>query len=183
MYTSLEIEFKTKISKEEYERLIDLYNLKDKTFEQINYYFDTQNHSLINQDIILRIREKSHNIKLTSKTPQNTGLLERHIVLDKDEAYKMIKNGFDANLIGINEFVTNVATLKTTRVKMPYKSGTLFFDMNNYYDITDYEIEFEAENEELGLQEFNEFLRENNLTFIKMKSKSSRAYKKSSQQN
>ena len=39
------------------------------------------------------------------------------------------------------------------------------------------------ENEELGLQEFNEFLRENNLTFIKMKSKSSRAYKKSSQQN
>ena len=80
----------------------------------------------------------------------------------------MIKNGFNANLIGINEFVTNVATLKTTRVKMPYKSGTLFFDMNNYYDITDYEIEFEAENEELGLQEFNEFLRENNLTFIKI---------------
>lgn len=181
MYTSVEIEFKTKISKDEYEKLIKLFDLKDKIFSQTNYYFDTPNHSLIKNGIILRIREKSYNIKLTSKTPQETGVLERHIILDKDEAYKMIENGFDASIIEINEHVNMVAKLTTHRAKMEYKSGTLFFDMNTYYDTTDYEIEFESNNEELGKKEFLEFLNENNLTYIKMISKSKRAYKKSSQ--
>ena len=93
----------------------------------------------------------------------------------------MIENGFDASIIEINEHVNMVAKLTTHRAKMEYKSGTLFFDMNNYYDTTDYEIEFESNNEELGKKEFLEFLNENNLTFIKMISKSKRAYKKSSQ--
>ena len=182
MYTSVEIEYKTKISKEEYERLIDLFNLKEHIFTQTNYYFDTPNHDLINKHIILRIREKSYNIKLTSKTPQETGVLERHIVLDKDSAYEMIKNGFDANIIEINEYVTLITSLTTHRAKLNYKSGTLFFDMNTYYDTTDYEIEFESNDSELGKQEFLQFLKDNNLTYEKMDSKSKRAYKKSSQQ-
>ena len=66
MYTSVEIEFKTEISKEEYEKLINLYDLKDKISSQINYYFDTQKHELINKKIVLRIREKSYNIKTGS---------------------------------------------------------------------------------------------------------------------
>ena len=181
MYTSVEIEFKTEISKDEYEKLINLYNLKDKISSQINYYFDTQKHELINNKIVLRIREKSYNIKLTSKTPQEIGVLERHIVLDKVEAYKMIENGFDANIIGINESVSMVAKLQTYRATMEYKSGTLFFDMNKYYDTTDYEIEFETNDEELGKKEFLEFLKEHNITYKKMVSKSKRAYKKSSQ--
>ena len=181
MYTSVEIEFKTEINKDEYERLIDLYNLKEKISSQINYYFDTPNHSLINNKIILRIREKSYNIKLTSKTPQETGVLERHIILDKDEAYKMIENGFNAEIIEINEFVKLIAKLQTFRATMEYKSGTLFFDMNKYYDTIDYEIEFETNDEELGKKEFMEFLTEHNITYKKMVSKSKRAYKKSSQ--
>jgi uncharacterized protein YjbK len=64
---------------------------------------------------------------------------------------------------------------------MNYKSGTLFFDMNTYYDEIDYEIEFESENTELGKKEFLEFLEENNLEYIKIVSKSKRAYEKSSQ--
>lgn len=181
MYTSVEIEFKTEINKDEYEKLIELYNLKDKVSWQINYYFDTLNHTLINNKIILRIREKSYNIKLTSKTPQGIGVLERHIVLDKDEAYKMIENGFNAEIIGINENVQMIAKLQTFRATMEYKSGTLFFDMNKYYDTTDYEIEFETNDEELGKKEFLEFLEQHNLTYKKMVSKSKRAYKKSSQ--
>ena len=180
MYTSVEIEYKTKINKEDYLKLIEKFNLKDLIFTQTNYYFDTPTHSLINNDIVLRIREKAHNIKLTSKTPQQEGLLERHIILTKEEAYKMIENGFNANIIEINKDVKLVASLTTHRCKMNYKSGTLFFDMNTYYDETDYEIEFESEDSELGQKEFLEFLEENNLKFIKMPSKSSRAYKKSS---
>ena len=178
MYTSLEIEFKTAINKREYEKLIELFELQDKIFTQTNYYFDTHDYSLIKKNIILRIREKSYNIKLTSKTPQEIGTLERHIVLEKDEAYKMIKNGFNANIIGINENVINVATLTTQRATTSYKGGKLFFDKNTYYETTDYEIEFECDNEEQGKELFLEFLKEHNITFTKMESKSKRAYKK-----
>lgn len=181
MYTSLEIEFKTKITQEQYDNLIKKYQLEDKIFFQTNYYFDTNEHTLIDNDIILRIREKTHNIKLTSKTKQTVGTLERHIILTKEDAYQMIENGFDASIIEINEFVTNVATLTTHRAKVQYKSGTLFFDKNTYYDTTDYEIEFEADDPTLGKKEFLEFLQENNIEYIKMISKSKRAYKKSSQ--
>ena len=181
MYTSLEIEFKTKITKEQYEKLMKKFNLENDILIQTNYYFDTPDHKLINNDIILRIREKSYNIKLTSKTKQETGTLERHIVLNKDEAYKMIKEGFDASIIGINEKVKNIASLTTHRATIPHKRGTLFFDKNIYYDVVDYEIEFEVENEDEGKKEFLEFLEENNLEYIKMVSKSKRAYKKTSQ--
>ncbi len=181
MYTSLEIEFKTAINKDEYDKLIKLFNLEDKIFTQTNYYFDTLDNSLINEHIILRIREKAHNIKLTSKTPQEIGTLERHIVLDKDEAYKMIENGFDASIIGIDKNVLNVATLTTHRATLSYNGGKLFFDKNTYYDTTDYEIEFEFDNEKTGKELFLEFLSEHNITYKKLESKSKRAYKKASQ--
>ena len=181
MYTSLEIEFKTEINKEEYEKLIKKYMLEDSISKQTNYYFDTKEHTLLNNKIILRIREKSYNIKLTSKTSQDIGTLEKHIVLEKDEAYKMIAEGFDANIIGINETVKNIATLTTYRAKTNYKSGTIFFDKNTYYDITDYEIEFECDDEETGKELFLEFLKEHNISYIKMESKSKRAFKKASQ--
>ena len=105
MYTSLEIEFKTKITKEQYETLMEKYSLNDKVFSQTNYYFDTPSHTLINNGTILRIREKAHNIKLTSKTKQEVGTLERHIILEKDNAYQMIKEGLSTlriNILGIN---------------------------------------------------------------------------------
>ena len=181
MYTSLEIEFKTKITKEQYETLMEKYSLNDKVFSQTNYYFDTSSHTLLNSGTILRIREKAHNIKLTSKTKQDVGTLERHIILEKDKAYKMIKEGFDASIIEINGFVKNIATLTTYRAKTNYKTGTLFFDKNTYYDEVDYEIEYEALDLENGKKEFLEFFEENNLEYIKMISKSKRAYKKSSQ--
>ena len=181
MYTSLEIEFKTAISENEYKKLIKLFNLENDVFAQTNYYFDTLDCSLLNKHIILRIREKAHNIKLTSKTPQDIGTLEKHIILDRDEAYKMIKEGFDANIIGIDENVTNVATLTTHRATTSYKNGKLFFDKNTYYNTTDYEIEFECDNEETGKELFLEFLKEHNINYIKMESKSKRAFKKASQ--
>lgn len=181
MYTSLEIEIKSQITEEEYKKIINKYHLEGTTFIQTNYYFDTTDHKLINSHIILRIREKEKNIKLTSKSPLEVGTLEKHIILTKKEAYEMIENGFDANIIGLDYRVNNVAKLQTERTTMPYKSGKLFFDKNTYYDTVDYEIEFESDDEVLGKEQFLQFLTENGLTFNKIVSKSKRAYKKSSQ--
>lgn len=178
MYTSLEIEFKCKINEDDYNSLLQEFNLADKVNKQTNYYFDTNDQKLINNHIILRIREKDYNVKLTSKTPTNEGTLERHILLTKEEQNKMLNEGFDASIIGINEYVHNLCKLETYRVKTPYKSGTLFFDKNVYYDTVDYEIEFEVTDEQLGKKEFFEFLENHNIPFVKMESKSKRAYKK-----
>lgn len=178
MYTNLEIEFKSGLTKKEYETLIKKYDLKDKIFTQTNYYFDTENFDLINNHIILRIREKDCNIKLTSKTKEENGSLEKHIILEKDKAFEMIKNGFNAKIIDLDYNVKMIASLKTERTKMNYKTGVIFLDKNTYYDTVDYEIEFEAKNKLDGAIDFDNFLNDNDLKQVNLESKSKRAYKK-----
>ena len=176
MKTNLEIEFKTSIDKETYNKMIEKFDLQNSIFKQTNYYFDTENNDLIKSKIVLRIRQKETQYKLTSKTHTSEGALETHLYLINDEAQEMLKNGFDASKIGIKYFVKNVATLTTYRAKTPYKGGYLFFDKSLYYGNTDYEIEYEATDKDEGVKIFEEFLRENNIPFVKMISKAKRAY-------
>ena len=61
---------------------------------------------------------------------------------------------------------------------MPYKTGVIFLDKNTYYDVVDYEVEFEAKNKLDGAIDFQNFLDDNELKFKKLESKSKRAYKK-----
>ena len=178
MNTSLEIEFKTAINEETYEALIKKYHLKDKTFIQINHYFDTENKEIINQKNILRIRQKGDKYKITRKEPSPNGTIETHIKLTTDEAIILLEKGFDANIINLPYYVKKIAELKTERVTMPYLDGIIFLDKNTYYDTVDYEIEFEANSMEQGKLDFDAFLKENNIPFTPMISKTKRAYNK-----
>ena len=177
MKTSLEIEFKTEISEEIYENLISKYHLKDKTFVQINHYFDTENKDVINQKNILRIRQKGDQYKITKKEPSSNGTIETHIKLTLDEAKKILHDGFDANIINLPYYVNKIAELKTERVTMPYLDGIIFLDKNTYYDKTDFEIEYEVKEIKQGELDFKTFLKENNIPFVPMISKTKRAYK------
>lgn len=176
MKTSLEIEFKTEISEEIYEKLLNKYLLKDKTFIQINHYFDTENKDVIGQKNILRIRQKGEQYKITKKEPSINGTIETHIKLTAEEAKKILEKGFDANIINLPYFVKKIAELKTERVTMPYLDGIIFLDKNTYYDNVDYEIEYEVKEIKQGEIDFNTFLKENNIPFIPMISKTKRAY-------
>ena len=181
MYTNLEIEFKCKIDKETYLKLLKEFYLANYVNKQTNYYFDTLDYKLRNKHITLRIREKEYNVKLTLKTNVSEGILEKNIILYKNDAKKMIEEGFNASIIGINEVVYNVAKLTTYRVKMDYKGGVLFFDKNIYYQTVDYEIEYEVTDKEEGYKVFLEFLKEREIPLVQTESKIARAYKKSSQ--
>lgn len=180
MYTKLEIEFKSELTKQEYENLINKIGIENKSLVQTNYYFDTENYDLLNNKIVLRIRRKDNSVKLTAKIKQEVGTLERHVIIDDEKANEMIEKGFNASLIGLDFNVINFAKLTTERIKIPYKSGMLFFDKNSYYDVLDYEVEFEADDIEQGKIEFEEFLKENNLEYKKLVSKTKRAYNKAS---
>ena len=173
---NLEREFKTKIDQETYERLIKKYNLKNNIYIQENYYFDTENADLKQQDITMRVRIKDWSVHLTKKEKGENGTIEETNIITKDEALFFIQNGFKYK----NYDVKNVASLKTYRVKFQYDHGTLFFDKNEYYGITDYEIEYEIDDDinlERGKRMFSGFLEAEGIPFQKQSSKSNRAIK------
>lgn len=176
MKTNLEIEFKTFITKEKYEELLADFNLENNIFEQTNHYFDTDNLDLVDEKIVLRIRQKGNFYKLTSKSHSEKGAFETHMLLDEDEALEMLEKGFDANRININHQVHKVSELTTFRVSTPYKNGIVFFDKSVYYGHVDYEIEYEVDSFEQGQLDFQSFLQEYDIPFVPSIRKSYRAY-------
>lgn len=142
--TNLEIERKCYINHDKYIELINHFNLQDQIKTQINHYFDTQNFEFQKKGIVLRIRQKGHQYKLTSKSPIEGGLVENHVYLTEDQAIDMLNNGFDAKIINLPFFVKKVCELKTNRAKTKYYNGELFIDESIYFDQIDYEIEFEV---------------------------------------
>ncbi len=176
MYANKEIEFKTFITKEKYNELIEEFNLANNIFAQTNHYFDTVNSDLMNQGIVLRIRQKGNSYKLTKKTHSEIGSDETHILLNKEKAMEMLAKGFNAQIIDLPYEVKKRAELTTYRVSSPYKDGTIFFDRSEYYGNVDYEIEYEVDEVEQGLKDFNEFLKNHNIEYKESIRKSKRAF-------
>ena len=50
MKTNLEIEFKTLIDEETYEKMLKKFDLENNVFEQINHYFDTEKADFAKKD-------------------------------------------------------------------------------------------------------------------------------------
>lgn len=180
MKTNLEIEFKTLIDEETYEKMLKKFDLENNVFEQINHYFDTEKADLINNHYVLRIRQKGQNFKLTSKSHSKEGAFEKHIFLTQEQAQTMLQEGFDAKIIDFPYYVKKVAELTTYRTSTTYKNGKIFFDKNVYYNHIDFEIEYEADTMEQGEIDFQTFLNENKIKFKQSISKSKRAYKNAS---
>lgn len=176
MYINKEIEFKTFINEEQYNALINEFGLDNNIFAQTNFYFDTEDLKLLNEQTVLRIRQKGTNYKLTKKTRALVGADEAHILLSKDKANEMLENGFNADIIGIPYDVKKIAELTTYRSSAPYKDGTIFFDKSVYYGHVDYEIEYEVDNVAEGKKIFIDFLNSHNIEYRESIRKSKRAF-------
>lgn len=178
MKMNIEIEFKTKIDQDKYEELLKEFSLEENVFKQTNYYFDTNNLDLNEKKMVLRIRQKrEHSFKLTLKSQSEQGSFEYHVLLTKEQADEMIKNGFNTKdfFEQIDYKVNFQTSLDNHRASTPYEVGTLFFDRNEYCGVVDYEIEYEVDHFETGLQEFNKFLEKHNIEFRPTVRKSERA--------
>ena len=176
LHKNQEIEFKTLIDEKMYYELLKEFDLENNIFKQINHYFDTKDGKLIKEQTVLRIREKCNNFKLTKKTRGEVGADETHLFITKDEAQKLIANGFNAEIIGIPFEVSKVAELTTFRASAPYKDGTIFFDKSEYYGNTDYEIEYEVDDVVEGKKDFIDFLDSHNIVYKESIRKSKRAF-------
>lgn len=176
MSTNKEIEFKTFITEEMYNKLIEDFGLDNNVFAQTNHYFDTDDTKLMNEKTVLRIRQKGSNYKITKKTRAEVGADETHIFISKEKALDLLEHGFDASIIGLPYFVHKIAELTTYRVSTPYKNGTLFFDKSVYYGKVDYEIEYEVDEVKEGMQDFKKFLDDYQIEYKESIRKSKRAY-------
>lgn len=179
MTKNIEIEFKTSISVEKYQELLQLFNLENNIFKQTNHYFDTDDFNLNKEKIVLRIRQKHENhYKVTLKSQSEKGAFESHVLLNKTQAEDMIKHGFNTKdfFEDLDYFVTFKASLDNYRVSTPYKGGTLFLDRCEYCNIVDYEIEYEVCNYDEGEKIFKQFVINHQIEVLPTKRKSERAF-------
>jgi len=172
MSEQIEIEFKNLLTFEEFNHLMQHFKIKPEHFTvQKNHYFDTVTFDLKKYTSALRIREKNSSYEMTLKQPleNQKGLLETNWDIDPDTANKIIKDGGIPDS-KISERIKNLkinpqeiryfGTLTTKRVELPFKSGLLVLDNSSYFQIEDYEVEFEVDNFDQGKKEFDLLLSE-----------------------
>src|SRR5690606_15177376 len=113
---------KSLLTKEEYEKLIDLFK-GNKTDYQTNHYFDTSRFSLKALSASLRVRERE-SLQLTLKRKKGYSINEITIDITKDDLNKIIETGSVEseeiahelnNLIG-NQKLINFLSLTTYRM-------------------------------------------------------------------
>ncbi|MBC1374706.1 CYTH domain-containing protein [Listeria sp. FSL L7-0091] len=186
MVKELEIEFRNLLTKEEYDRLIEDFRMKeDDFFEQTNFYLDTADFGLKERNSALRIRKLETQYQLTLKTPESRGLMETTQILAADQA-TAITSGANIPVgpvrdtlkeIGINhEDLQVFGSLKTIRAEKDYKKGLLVFDKNFYGSISDFDLEYEVSDYDKGKEIFDKLLREYQITNHPAENKVARFY-------
>lgn len=179
MTQEVEIEFKSMLKKDEYEKLIQAYKLEDQVRWQANDYFDTPSFQLKKQGAALRIREKKHGQVLTLKQPNEVGLLETHASITEEEAEDLFKYGIihDDQMkqalapFQLNAALEHLGRLETNRAEHQTEDGLLVLDESHYLETTDYEIEFEVTNAEAGKRAFERLLADHGLPYRPAKNK------------
>lgn len=177
----LEIEFKTLLTKEEYDSLKDFFK-EQPPIRQTNHYIDTPDQPIRNHQMALRIRTLADRAELTLKVPQKAGHFEYNQALTFDQvedflSKKKLPQGEIASFLtdlGIPLVALDVwGSLETERREKRIPKGLLAFDRSRYNSIEDYELEMEvdAASDETY---FHEFLKEKQIEYKPAKSKVAR---------
>lgn len=153
MATSIEIEAKALLTKDEYDAILKHFKLDvSDGYIQKNYYIDTENHDLRKLGLSLRIR-KLNGYTMTFKLPMAEGLLEKSQTLLR-ERFDDLQKGLSFPEGDISDFIESlyinpqdlriIASLSTLRIEQDYEDLTLAIDENRYGNVQDYELEMEA---------------------------------------
>ena len=150
MTHQVEIEFKTLLTREEYQRVFAFYQLDRSAFHtQTNLYFDTLDHQLKQKKFGLRIRTTEDKAELTLKSPLKEGLLETTDILSLDEAAR--------------------------RAEFSVTEGLLALDESWYGQSHDYELELEVSEASSGKRAFLSLLDRLHISYRPAKNKIIRA--------
>lgn len=187
MSQNIEIEFKNMLTKQEFENLINFFQINEEDFFlQENHYFDTANFDLKEKGSALRIRQKNNEYELTLKQPHKEGLLETNENMSILEAEQMfrgeklsnetIRSCISKMNIDPNQ-IHYFGSLTTKRAEIEYKQGLVVLDHSWYLNKEDYELEYEVSNKEAGQKAFIALLDKLQIPQRKTDNKIKRFYK------
>ena len=176
MSTNLEIELKSKLTKEEYEKLLNRFK-NQKIYSQNNYYIDNKTLKISKSDCGLRVREKDGQFELTLKVPAKEGKVEinqqiSNNLFEKLAKVKLFPDGevkdYLEEKLGIKTSELSIlGELKTERLDIHYCGALISIDKSIYNNITDYEIEIEDISLKEASKHLKQFLRENEIEYKK----------------
>lgn len=186
MSQEIEIEFKNLLTKDEYYKIKETFKIEEHDFfDQENHYFDTPEFSLKAIGAALRIRRKQNKFVMTLKEPATVGLLETHQTLSDEMADSMMKTGELVNGevvdrllqldLDVNK-ITYFGSLSTRRAEKNFQNGLIVLDHSRYLTVEDYELEYEAKNEEIGKKVFHQLLDDLHIPIRLTKNKIRRFY-------
>ncbi len=182
MAKDVRIEFKTLLTKSEYDRLYEQF--KDYPGNlQTNYYFDTKRFTLKASDAVLRIKRRD-GLVLTFERKKGYNFQRIDEDITEEQFKALIEEGIipsekialEVNEIIKGQNIVNFMNLATYRISIPYNKGRLSLDRCEYVDTVDYELEYEVTNREKGKLEFIEIIKEFNIAYKKSQLKLKRAY-------
>lgn len=131
-----EHELKMLISLDDFRRLKSFFGfLPNKTISQTNYYYDTRNGVMRRENTTVRVRKKDNRFK---------GTIKRHLA----NGYSTEEN-FNVDTLPLVIVVDNIpvwikGSLDTERTVFTLCDGLkIMFDLNQYLDVVDCEIEIE----------------------------------------
>ncbi|MBB5174850.1 CYTH domain-containing protein [Texcoconibacillus texcoconensis] len=187
MTQEIEIEVKNLLEKTEYEQLRESFFSNQETpVKQTNYYFDTETFQLKEKSSALRVRQKNGDYVLTLKQPNEVGLLETHDKISKDQFEELLTNGamplgsvhkqIEQLIDGFKGKISPLGSLTTERLEKKQPEGLIVLDKSDYLDTTDYEVEFEADEEEKAQKFITTLLEEYNIPKRKTPNKIERFY-------
>ena len=178
----LEIEYKTLLTKNEYQQLLPLFSDITAT-KQTNYYIDTADFSIRDAKMALRVRAFENRAELTLKIPQQVGNMEYNQSLTLEECHTLINTCMLPEgeirillthaAINLDELKV-LGNLTTIRYEKETTIGLMALDENHYFDKTDYELELEVIDAEMGKEQFDYFLQAHHIHYKYAKPKVAR---------
>ena len=185
MSTNNEIEFKQLIDFNTYNAIKASYFKQLTPFTQINYYIETPSFKLRDHRSALRIRVKQNTFEITLKVPAKVGLIEYNHPIDiKPHIGQTIVKSTLPNDIQkiLTEFdieeneLSVLGALTTERLEVEFQNELLVLDKSQYFDKTDYELEFEVNDYQIGFEKFQNLLKQFDLVHEPPKNKVQRFF-------
>lgn len=182
MAKEITAEFKTLLTKAEYDRLYEMMKEYPGNL-QSNYYFDTKRFTLKATDTVLRVKWRD-GYTLTLERKKGYSFVRTDEEITEEEFKNLVENGIipnekiaqEVNDIIKGQKILNFMTLSTYRISTIYKKGKLSLDRCEYVNTVDYELEYEVLNRNTGKLDFVQIIKDYNIAYKKSQAKLKRAY-------
>ncbi|XJS11346.1 CYTH domain-containing protein [Aerococcaceae bacterium WGS1372] len=190
MVSSIEREFKTLLTKEQYQQLINYFQLNaEKAIIQTNHYYDTDDSQFKSIKSALRLRifqdqtsewtikqqlNEIDSLELTQHNPEPLSTIPIYITPTLIHAKEMQDFINKQNIHWLS--IQPTQSFKTTRYYIESDEGLYALDATDFSHHSDFELELESDDIERGFTQFSALLERFNISYQQSETKLARAF-------